>query len=94
MEETQKKAQKRALASDKAYKELFSSPTGKRVLADLSHKVGFLERAHVVGDPYSTSFNDGQKDVLRMIYKKINIDYKKLEAIIAEGIKDDRDTWI
>jgi hypothetical protein len=93
MDDQQKKARSRALAAQKDYKLLFNSDLGKKVLADLSKVVGFLERTHVPGDPHSTAFNDGQKDVLRYIYSKINVDYKKLEAKIAEGVKDERDNW-
>lgn len=93
MDSIQKKAREKSLASYKDYKILFESDRGKKVLWDLMKTTDFLGPSHVIGDSHTTAFNDGQKNVVRHILKKIKTDYKKLEAKIQEGIEDESRTW-
>jgi len=51
---------------EKDVRELFSSKTGKRMLANM--KVAYNDRSSFCKDPYETAFREGQ----RSIYLEIN----------------------
>jgi hypothetical protein len=50
----------------RVYLDVFSTPSGQIVLADL-RKSFASRRSFVEGDPYSTAFREGQRDVLLAI---------------------------
>jgi len=45
----------------KDVRELFSTKTGQRILANM--KVGYGDRRSFTNDPYQTAFNEGQRSV-------------------------------
>jgi len=57
----------------KVYKQLFSTPNGKKVLEDL--KDTFCERTSIVpGDPYMTHANEGAREVVLYITENIKME--------------------
>ena len=84
---------KRQRSSIVDYKAVFESPVGQKVLWDLMKFTGFLSPSHTIGDPYSTAFNDGQKNTILHIMKKLKFDQEKLQKQIDEGIEDDQDIF-
>jgi len=73
------------------YKETFGTQNGKKVLFDLVKRSGFFAPAHVEGDPYSTHYNDGRRQVALYILKKLETDIDKLLALIKEGEKHEQE---
>lgn len=56
----------------RAYREVFSTEQGKRVLADLMLGVGMMETpAFVAGQPDTTAYNLGRKEAVFCIIKEI-----------------------
>ena len=50
------------------YKNVFSTPDGKKVLRDLMEFGGVMAQTHVPGDSHSSAFNEGQRrTVLRIL---------------------------
>ncbi|RMF55083.1 hypothetical protein D6745_03210 [Candidatus Woesearchaeota archaeon] len=68
-----------------AYKTVFSSPEGKKVLSHLMRSHGFYSTSFVEGDMFATAFNEGGRNVVMQILKKININLDELEKQILEG---------
>jgi hypothetical protein len=46
-----------------AYRNLFTGPTGEKVLADLKHAVGY-DRSTFHPDPYISANNEGKRSVI------------------------------
>lgn len=74
-----------ALVSD--YQECFNSPAGKKVLAHLMKVHGVLQSSFVEGKADATAFNEGGRNAILQILKKMRIDIKKLEKMITEEAK-------
>jgi len=72
----------RATISD--YQEVFGSPTGKKVLHDLMKKHGVLERSYSDHCQFATAFNEGGRNAVLMIMKKLRIDLRELDAMYKE----------
>jgi hypothetical protein len=73
-----------------AYRRLFETEDGKIVLRDLVRK-GFLARTiHVVGDPVTSAWNEGQRTAVLGILKAAKVsDARLVEAIQAEHERQD-----
>ena len=55
-----------------AYFQLFTSPSAKAVWFDIMQQFSFFHNSTFVpGDPHSTSFNEGKREVFRYVAKKI-----------------------
>jgi hypothetical protein len=66
----------------KSYKQVFASPEGKKVLEHLI-RTYMLKTSHVEGDPYSTAFNEGARNVLLFILHKVRVSIPELEAMLT-----------
>ena len=62
--------QKEILAIEQDYDFVFSTDAGKRVLEDME-KSFFRRISHTPGDPYTTAFKEGQRDVVKKIHEVI-----------------------
>lgn len=67
-----------------AYKTVFGSESGQRVLKDM------MKSCNVMGttfssDPYEMSFNEGARSVVMRILKTINIDPQQMEELLKLG---------
>lgn len=67
-----------------AYIELFGSDLGQEVLRDLVKSTFFLNTTHVPGDPYSTSFNEGQRALVSRMLRTANINYARLTRMMEQ----------
>jgi hypothetical protein len=66
-----------------AYKEVFRSPQGEKVLADLADLGCMMRPTYVKGDPHMTSFSEGARSIVLGIFAKIDKDEsyaRELEA--------------
>jgi len=68
------KAKDKTLAVFEDYQRTFGTVYGKRVLWHLMKMHGFMEHSHVAGDSHSTAFNDGGRNVINNILKKMKVD--------------------
>lgn len=59
-----------------AYRRCFTTEAGEQVLADLKKRFG-RRRSFVAGQPDTTAFNDGQRDVYLMVLSHIDRDMKE-----------------
>lgn len=59
------------LAINAAYKAVFDSPDGVRVMRDLMIRGGLLETSAVEGDPHMTHFNEGRRSLVLDILKEL-----------------------
>jgi hypothetical protein len=86
------KHNKRVLATITDYKEAFRSPHGQRVLQHLIDMY-MTKTSHVEGDPHSTAFNEGARNVVLMIIKKLKLDIGQLQEMLEhqEEEEDVRD---
>jgi hypothetical protein len=83
------KIRKRSIANVQMYKDVFSSGAGQKVLWDLMKNNSMVTDSHVVGDPYSTAYNEGRRAVVLHILEKININVQALEKKYQEGLKNE-----
>jgi hypothetical protein len=79
-----KKAQAKQLATIMDYKRTFETEHGKKVLWHMMKVYGFLDRSYVPEDPCGTAFNDGSRNVINNILKKININVQAYEKMLNE----------
>lgn len=71
----------------KIYKEVFNTPSGKKVLRDLMNVGHVLGQAHVPGDPHTSAFNEGQRRIVLRI-----LSFLKPEEILE--IQNNKDNII
>ena len=82
------------LATISDYKKTFGSPEGRRVLFHLMKVHGVMLTSHVEGDPYSTAFNEGGRNVVIQILRKMRMDLKEMEKLIEqESEMEEDDEW-
>ena len=55
---------------------------------------GFMVPSHVEGDPYSTAFNEGSRNVVIQILSKVRMDLVALEKEIEHIPEEDTDVII
>ena len=84
MEDTNKLQKYLQQARD--YHSIFTSETGKAVLNDLKKSCFFNRTSHVPGDPYSSAFREGMREVILRI--EIVIEYAKNPDLIEEKYKE------
>lgn len=80
MADSTKVAQKRA-AVLKAYQNIFNSPDGQTVLADLMNAHGMLSSSFS-GDPLKTVFKEGERNVVLRILTILKTDETQLKQRI------------
>ncbi len=83
---------KKRAAIVRAYRTTFSSRSGKIVLKDLIEMHYMLITSFVPGDPYATTLNEGERNVVIRVLQQINMnpnDFLKQIEEIVEG--DDTD---
>lgn len=85
------KRQSAVIARLNDYKKVFSTPEGKRVLADLAKKAGLLATNYVPNDPHGTSYNEGARSIVLHIFKSTKTDITNLTSRILEA-EEDADT--
>lgn len=76
------------------YQSTFDTPHGKRVLRHLMKVHGFMQTSYVEKDAYAMAFNEGARNVVIHILKKLRVDVRKLEAEILKDIKGEDDVFI
>jgi hypothetical protein len=70
------------LSKGKDYKEVFETPAGKRVLADLAKFCQYQSTAFVPGDPNSTSYILGKQRVFRRITGLLNQSEADIKGLV------------
>ena len=55
-----------------AYKQTFSSETGKKVLEDLKKRCGFHTTTHIKGDSHESAFLEGTRHTVLFINNMLN----------------------
>lgn len=74
------------------YGTCFKTAAGRKVLAHLLTVGHVYEPCHVPGDPYSTAFRDGQRDLAVMVLMHLApISDEVLRS--ADDLEDDRAAW-
>lgn len=68
----------------KDYEICFSTPEGKRVLADLIKFSGYRESSFVPGDPHSSAFNEGMRRVILRILSLKHMDEDKITKLMKD----------
>jgi hypothetical protein len=61
-----------------AYKRVFSTPEGKRVLFDL------MDRGDVLNSHGGDPIKEGRRSLVLEVMKKVNINLKELDQLLAE----------
>jgi hypothetical protein len=80
---------KRSIANIQAYKSVFKSEDGQKVLWDLMKLNSFMQDSYVQGDPYSTAYNEGRRSVVLYILQKINENTQRLQKRYEEGMRNE-----
>ena len=91
MEDKKKADGYRQLALISDYQETFNSPTGKRVLLHLMKVHGFMDKSFVEGSPDGTAFNEGGRNVILQIVKKMKMSLKQIESMLIEESKQEEE---
>ena len=63
------------------YQRTFDTPSGKKVLYHLMKAHGVMERSFIEDNQFATAFNEGGRNVVLQILKKLKIDLRKLEQL-------------
>lgn len=69
------------------YKEVFSSESGKMVLADLMSTFSVLDSTFDP-DPYIHAYNEGARSVVMRVLKTINTDPEHFKKIVAGKLEE------
>lgn len=73
----------------KLYQDLFNSPAGDKVLADLAIFCKLYEPTYQPGDSHSTAYHEGMRRVYLRIHSYLNRDEKEIKKIISDYRKGD-----
>jgi hypothetical protein len=92
MQEKRRAAGYKQLALISDYQQTFGTPHGKNVIRHLMKVHGVLDKSFVEGKADATAFNEGGRNAVLMILKKLRIDIKKLEQILLEETKLEEDS--
>ncbi len=84
----------RMIATLSDYQQTFRSEAGTRVLRHLMKVHGILGTSYVEKDSLATAFNEGGRNVVIQIIRKLQIDIKKLEAELYKDPQGDSDVII
>jgi hypothetical protein len=71
------------------YRAAFSTPSGRRVRADLYRFCGVMAPSHQPGDPLETAFNEGKRRVGLRIAAMMNDDPEAQRRLIAESLQSE-----
>jgi hypothetical protein len=82
------KKESRRMATIADYKRVFGTPHGKKVLRDLMNQ-HMLVTSHVEGDPYSTAFREGGRNMVIYILKNIKFNLVALEKELTKVEEQD-----
>jgi len=80
-----KKLNSKMVANINMYKRVFGSEEGQLVLWDIMKITGFMEPNHVPGDPYTSTFHEGQRSVACTILNRMKYDLNKIDKLIDIG---------
>ncbi|MGE0736044.1 MAG: hypothetical protein AB7G15_17135 [Alphaproteobacteria bacterium] len=72
-----------------AYRRLFQSPHGEAVLADLKRFCRAATPTHTPGDPYTTAFLEGRREVWNRIVAHIHWDESRIATLAERRDEDD-----
>ncbi len=72
-----------------AYRQVFGSPSGQEVLADLLRNTGVSRVSFVPGDPGLSAFHEGQRRVGLYLVEMINSDPDAAAAMLRAGDTED-----
>lgn len=84
------KHNRRVLATITHYKDVFSTPSGQKVLNHLMDTF-MMRTSHVEKDPYSTAFNEGSRNVVLFILQKLKMNPEQIKEILASEMEDEDD---
>ncbi len=70
------------------YRAVFQTPDGKKVLKDLMQFSNFFRGSYVKGDPSTTAFNEGMRQVILRILTIMETDPLKQEEILTTILRD------
>jgi len=72
------------LAINAAYRAVFTSPDGEKVLRDLMKRGGLLETSMVEGDPHLTAFKEGKRAVILDVLAELRWSEKEIAGLARE----------
>ncbi len=73
-----------------AYRTVFNSPQGEKVLADLADHGCMMRSTFIAGDPNATSFSEGARGVVLRIFDMIDKDESYLRELEQRRKKEAR----
>ena len=73
----------------KMYQDLFKTPTGEKVLADLAMFCGQYTPTYREGDSHDTAYREGMRRVYLRIHSYLNRDEAEINKIISDYRKGD-----
>lgn len=68
-----------------AYRNILATDDGQLMFAHLCTQLGWGSRSHKPGDPYSTAFNDGCKEAIRIIKTVTNVTDAAIEQMAMQA---------
>ena len=68
-----------------AYKDIFSSQSGKIVLHDLMKKGHMLKSTYAPTDPYSSAFQEGERNIVLKIMSNLEFTETQLSDMMSEA---------
>jgi len=84
-----KKSENRYVANIIDYKNTFETKSGEKVLRHLMKVHGVFTTSFVEDNQYSTAFNEGGKNVILQIIKKVGMDLARLESEMKKQQTED-----
>src|SRR5262245_54069559 len=72
------------LAVNAAYRAVFDSPEGEKVLKDLMIRGGLLETSTIPGDPHMTHFRDGRRSLVLDILAELQWSESQIARLARE----------
>ena len=79
--ETMMRAIRFRTAKSQWYKDVFNSPDGQMVIADLIKFTNAHDQSYTPGDPTQTAFNEGMRRVITRIEKFVHMTPKEISRI-------------
>jgi len=82
---------RRLFGKGQRYHDVFDSEVGRYVLGDLLRRSGCYEGSYIQGDTHGTAFQEGQRAMGLYVANLVNLDEKRLQAMIQRAEQLDRD---
>lgn len=78
---------KRRLKIHEGFQAIFSGPEGQNVLMHICEQGFVFKSTHVTGDPCSTAFNEGKRELALKILKFVHRDHAELVKMVEQKMK-------